>query len=91
MALTNQQSERLYEVIRGRFPNDSPDQLGLRILRVAVNNNPSAAQKAILAAIVSDEVAARDSVLATYDATVTAQKTDLQTIRNEINNITGSL
>lgn len=91
MALTNQQSLRLYEVIRARFPQDSADQLGLRILRVAVNNNPSPEQKAILNTIIADELAARDAVLSTYDASVAAQKTDLQTIRNDINNLTGSL
>lgn len=91
MPLTVQQSARLYEVIQHRFPGDSPEALGLRILRLAINNNPSPEQRALILTLLSQEVGALDAVLATYDETVAATKTELQGQRDAINALAGSL
>jgi len=91
MALTTTQSQLLYEIIQRRFPTDTPEQLGLRILRVAVNNNPSNAQKTILSNLINSEVGELDAILVAYDADVVTKKSQLQTTRDTANALSAGL
>lgn len=85
MALNPTQETKLFTAIRTQFPNDTDIEFALRIFRVVIRNNPSAAQKTILQNFIASIVSADDSRLATFDANSATQKAALQADRNEIN------
>jgi hypothetical protein len=90
MPLTPQQEDTLYSILRNHFASDTPDEFALRLVRLIVRN-PSAAQRTLVQSLVSQVLAIRDATLAAYDTTVASTKTDLQTDRDELAAIPGSI
>jgi hypothetical protein len=84
MALTAVQEGRLLLVLRERFPDDTGEQLALRVIRFMVRNNPSAAQKAAIQAVLDASVADRDAQIAAFDGQAALGKATLQAERAAI-------